>query len=213
MQIRTLPTPLLSSDMYLICENGHVIIVDPYPFAQLELPPESVVDYIFLTHEHYDHISGTNALRERFRCPVVCGEVCSKRLPDPRKNFSHYFTAYAALQTGETVPEELLPVQDYAACADESFQGSREILWQGHRFVLTETPGHSPGSICILLDEKVLFSGDTLLPSGKQMTRFPDGSLAQYETYALPYLRSLPPDVLVYPGHYEAFRLGDCPLS
>lgn len=216
MQIHTLPTPLLSSNMYLICEDDHVIVIDPYAFEKLAIQPRDTVkhvDYIFLTHEHYDHISGTNALRERFRCPVICGASCSGRLPDSTKNFSRYFNAFAALQTGDAVPEELLPIQEYTTHADESFRENKEILWQGHHFELTETPGHSPGSICILLDKKILFSGDTLLPGGEQITRFPDGSSAQYEQYALPYLRSLPPDVLVYPGHYKAFRLGDRPLG
>lgn len=214
MKIERYVTPLLDSNMYVIAEDDHCIIIDPYfnPAAEL-LITDLTTDFMLTTHEHYDHISGINALRERYHCPVISGAVCAERLPDPKRNFSHYFRAYVSLQSAEKVPEELLPTEEYITYADESFQGKKDFLWQGHRIELTETPGHSPGSICILLDKKFLFSGDTLLLGGRQMTRFPDGSRSQYEQNARPYLQALPPDVLVYPGHYDAFYLKDCAIN
>lgn len=212
MEIKRYETPLLKSNMYLIHENGRGILLDPYDDLSASDAIESMVervDYIILTHEHYDHISGTNALRQRFQSPVLCGGACGERIRNATHNFSRYFNAYVSLQTGETVPEEFLPEEEYVTAADEVFTDYLELSWWGHRLELKETPGHSPGSICILLDRKFLFPGDTLLPGGKQLTRFPDGSRLQYEQYALPYLRSLPHDILVYPGHYGSFYLNE----
>lgn len=214
MTILTFQTPYLCSNMYLLAENGHGLIIDPCEdaafCAQID-EKEQKIDRILLTHEHYDHISGTNALRERFDCPVLCGAVCAERIQNSVDNFSHYFQAYASLQTGEAVPENLTIDESYTTHADESFSGERELLWQGHCLLLRETPGHSPGSSCILLDGDALFSGDSLLPGGQAMVRFPGSSKRQYENVALPWLQSLSPEITVYPGHYGSFRLGDHP--
>lgn len=208
MKVQKFATPLLSSNMYLLTENSRGIIIDTYDGFTSEIAGGcNAIDYILLTHEHYDHISGTNALRERYRCPVVCSEACGQRIQNSTHNFSRYYEAYAAVQTGELMPDDLPAVDEYFTHADEVFLGQKTIAWQGHELVLTETPGHSPGSICILVDGKLLFSGDTLLRGDVAVTRFPGGSRRKYEHIALPYLRGLPGDTMVYPGHYEAFKL------
>lgn len=208
VQIWAFVTPLLSSNMYLLSENRRGIIIDPYDGFTSEISGEcDTVDCILLTHEHYDHISGANALRERYGCPVVCSEVCGERIQNSTHNFSRYYEAYAAVQTGEPISENLPPVEEYFTHADETFSGQRTIAWQNHELVLTETPGHSPGSVCILVDGEVLFAGDTLLHDGVAVTRFPGGSRRQYEQVAVPYLRGLPEETMVYPGHYGPFKL------
>lgn len=210
MRVQKFATPLLSSNMYLLTENGRGIIIDPYDGFPSEIARAcNTVDYILLTHEHYDHISGANALREKYGCPVVCSEVCGQRIQNSTHNFSRYYEAYATVQTGEPVREDSLPVGEYFTYADTVFSGQKTLIWQGHELALTETPGHSPGSICILVDENLLFSGDTLLKGNVAVARFPGGSRRQYEQIALPYLQGLPNGTLVYPGHYDAFQLGE----
>ena len=62
MKIRRFDSGILSSNMYLIEENGHAIVVDP---ARNTLPGNNlIVDLLLVTHEHYDHICGLNNLRE-----------------------------------------------------------------------------------------------------------------------------------------------------
>lgn len=214
MNVAAFPTPFLKSNMYLLHENGRGILIDPYDDSSFCMQIEQsvkAVDYIILTHEHYDHISGTNALRTRYHSRVLCGSECGDRIRDATYNFSRYFNAYVSLQTEEHVPEESLPTEDFTTFADETFADRHVLLWQGHRLELRETPGHSPGSICVLLDGTALFSGDSLLPSGKAMVRFPGGNRRKYEEETLTYLRSLPRDITVYPGHYAPFLLGDHP--
>lgn len=214
MTILSFATPLLSSNMYLLVENRRGIIIDPYDapeFVRQVSEACDSVDYILLTHEHYDHISGSNALRERYGCPVLCSEICGQRIRNPAQNLSRYQEAYMTMQTGEPVSEDLLPIEEYVTYADKIFSGQQELLWEGHTVQLTETPGHSPGSICILVDGKLLFSGDSLLADGVAITRFPGGSRKQYEQITLPYLRGLSRDIPVYPGHYGVFRLGEHP--
>ncbi len=64
---------------------------------------------------------------------------------------------------------------------------------------LVATPGHTPGSQCFLLDDK-LVSGDTLFLDGCGRTDFPGSSPEQmYES--LQALAKLPGQTVVYPGH------------
>lgn len=171
MRVLQFATPLLASNMYLLTENSHGIVIDPYDGFAAQIAEEcQEIDYILLTHEHYDHISGANALRERYGCPVVCSEACGRRIRNSAHNFSRYYEAYAAIQTGEPLPAGLPPVAECFTYADE------------------------------------VFSGDTLL-GDVTVTRFPGGSGRQYKEIALPYLKKLPGETLVYPGHYKAFPL------
>lgn len=200
--------------MYLLVENGRGVILDPFysnEHVESILAVSPIIDYIILTHEHYDHISGTNALRELFHCPVLCSGICAERIQNPAYNLSRYEETYLGLQTGESFPKELLPIEDYIAQADETFFGEKAVRWQDHKLVLTETPGHSPGSICILLNEDKLFSGDSLLMNNAFATRLPGRNKSKYKQITQRYLSALPPEVLVYPGHYESFHLWEHP--
>ena len=78
-----------------------------------------------------------------------------------------------------------------------------------HKIFLKETPGHSKGSICILVDEKILFSGDTLVTGHETILRLPGGSKKDFAGITLPYLESLDREIMVYPGHGEPQKLAE----
>ena len=67
------------------------------------------------------------------------------------------------------------------------------------RIQVIHTPGHTPGSICLLIG-KHLFSGDTLFPGGPGATRTPEAFREIVQTITT-RLFPLPDDTLVYPGH------------
>lgn len=195
--------------MYVISHEREAIVVDPYWDEEIKrffLQNFDTVKYVLLTHEHYDHISGVNSLSNYYHSSVVCSEICSNRIIDPALNLSSYFEDYCSLQMGECI-QEGLEVGEYRCSASQTFQGHTEISWKGHKLFLRETPGHSPGSICILMDERVLFSGDTLLLEHSMVSRSPGGSKKKFLKETLPFLLNLPSECLVYPGHYQSFRL------
>jgi len=61
------------------------------------------------------------------------------------------------------------------------------------------TPGHTPGSICLLVDG-VLLSGDTLFPGGPGRSDTPE-ALREMIASITSKLLVLPDDTAVYPGH------------
>ena len=75
------------------------------------------------------------------------------------------------------------------------------------------TPGHSADSICLLVNDKKLLTGDTLLVGSVGSTAMAGGdSKSMYDSLFNKLLR-LEDDVEVYPGHYRGARpsstLGD----
>jgi glyoxylase-like metal-dependent hydrolase (beta-lactamase superfamily II) len=68
------------------------------------------------------------------------------------------------------------------------------------------TPGHTPGSICLLVGN-ILISGDTLFAGGPGRTQSPE-HLRQIVQSIVEKLLVLDDDVLVHPGHGESTTIG-----
>lgn len=75
------------------------------------------------------------------------------------------------------------------------------------RLELIHTPGHTPGSTCILTGNH-LFSGDTLFPGGPGATRSAEG-FKQIVSSITSKLLTLPDDTNVYPGHGDDTTIGN----
>lgn len=204
MEIKQYVSLALNSNMYVLKENNRSIIIDPCVDTEWG---SSQVDWIILTHEHYDHISMANTIREKYNCPILCGHICGERIVNSSGNFSRYFDALVALHNGRKRSGVKTP--DYICHADKTFCDTTAIMWEEHEIILTETPGHSPGSICVIFDNSVLFSGDSLIPANETVIRFPGGNEKDFINKTIPYLQSLPENTVVYPGHYGSFRLWD----
>jgi glyoxylase-like metal-dependent hydrolase (beta-lactamase superfamily II) len=63
------------------------------------------------------------------------------------------------------------------------------------------TPGHTPGGICIIVDNEALLTGDTLFIGDCGRTDLPGGNLAQMYASLHEKIMKLPDELIVYPGH------------
>lgn len=208
------PFEPIDARMYLLMIKKDALLVDPSENRKAaEFLRKKNVKHItvILTHEHYDHISGVNYFREHFDCSVYCTKICAESILNPRKNLSRYFEALFC-----THPEEIqqlihsLNIRPYSCRADYSFsEDTTNFSWAEHTVKLVATPGHSPGGLCIVFDDKVLFTGDSLLGDGRTVTRLPGGNqlLFKQKTYVL--LETLNPEIFVLPGHGEPGQLGN----
>ena len=198
---------LIDERTYVISGGEGAIVIDPHEEDGLisYLRGENKIA-VFLTHEHYDHIGAVNQLIKKYHCKIVSSRICAERLKDPRKNMSAYFDALMELH-GTSEPGEKAPLYS-VPCVDIMFEGQDDFLWREIPFRLTETPGHSPGSICIRSDTCV-FTGDSLIRDTPVITRSPGGSRKDYQRITEPYLLNLPKDITVYPGHGFPFQIGE----
>lgn len=190
---------------YVICEGKDVLMIDAIWTQELDeflesRDPDNV--QIILTHEHIDHIYGVNHYRELYNCQVMCSRKCSELITDCKTNFAMY---QPIIFENRFIDYDVSGVNaDYSCYADTFFDNSIQYEWNSHVVYMKETPGHSKGSICIVVDDKILFTGDSLLLRNKIITKIPGGSKKAYLEITKPYLESIKDDVIVYPGHGES---------
>lgn len=209
MEIKRYISGAFTVNSYFIEENGRLLVIDPVltDEARKELEHHPV-DFAILTHEHYDHICSVNEINDKKWFTIYCGQAALSALKDPRKNLSHY--AEFLLEYIPFVTKKVkMAIADYSCECDHILHDGQALSWQGHELFIKETPGHSKGGICILLDGKYLFSGDTIFKSFETAVKLPGGSRRDYQEITLKWLDSLPSDTIVYPGHLEQFLLRD----
>lgn len=191
---------------YVLSTGGASIVIDPNNYAQIKAAlGENRLDYIILTHEHFDHIMAVNALKDDYGAPLVAQSNTSLNITSPLKNlsrFSGYLMELMNVKAGAKVDEISLQR------ADIEFNESLELCWQGFKISLFHTPGHSDGSSCILINDW-LFCGDSLFSHTE--TSFIGGARARrvYERKSVPFFSSLDKNMRVFAGHYDSFLLKD----
>lgn len=178
-------------------KGDNCIIVDPGSNSELELfefIDKEVLSpqYIILTHEHFDHCWGVNALVHRFHIPIICSQLCAEAIKYEKRNCSVFYDNKEAFAiNSETV----------------SIESIGYILGFGEHLIrFINTPGHSDASISFIIDS-FLFTGDTLIKDERTVTKLPTGSVKKLKE-SLELLFSLQGNgYYVYPGHGESFLL------
>jgi glyoxylase-like metal-dependent hydrolase (beta-lactamase superfamily II) len=99
---------------------------------------------------------------------------------------------------------DMLPSYDLLLEDDDLLEVGRLRLRTIH------TPGHTPGSMCFLIEgSPVLLSGDTLFPGGPGNTATELGDFPTIiESIERRIFAPLPPDTLVLPGHGQDTKIG-----
>ena len=197
--------PLIHSNMYVVLCGSDALVVDPCLSEDaVALLQRSGVTRctILLTHEHYDHISGINQLRDHVSCTVICTEVCAQRMANPRRSHAAVFPAMFFPQGPEVVRQAAALFDTHYTCtADETYTDTMDLQWHGIPLHLVELSGHSPGSAAIEAAGTHVFTGDNLIPGTETLIRLPGGDKTVYLERVVPYLRRLAPSTVVLPGH------------
>lgn len=177
-------------------ETKECFIVDP-----ATCPPEFVsyiknagltVKAVLLTHGHFDHIMGLDALLKEFPVPVYAHEAERDVLESEQLNSS-------ASMLG----------QPYSFSGADYVTNRQELRIAGFEILVIYTPGHTIGGCCYYIEkEKALFSGDTLFHGSVGRTDLPTGSMGQLVSSVRDRLFVLPDDTKVYPGHMEETTIG-----
>ncbi len=195
MVIHQFINPYRYANTFVIeAENNQVILIDfgNYSlelFAQWLIKNNRVVKAVLLTHEHSDHCNGLQKLHDKYPFDLYCSQKCADNIKNSRQNFSYYIQELDTFELN-------LP----AIVVSEN----ETITIAGIPFTFTETPGHSPGGICIFSGNTV-FTGDTLLNNTKTPLSFPHSNRADYAKSVKKLLTFLKPGMVIYPGHEKPF--------
>jgi hydroxyacylglutathione hydrolase len=150
------------------------------------------VKQIVVTHAHIDHIAGALSLQALTGAPVLYNEG---DLP---------LVAMMDVQAGWLG----MATPDVAAPDGSLAHGDRFGVTGVHGTVL-QTPGHTPGSLCLYLpDQALLLAGDTLFAGSVGRTDLPGGDAATLLRSIYTHLLPLPSETRVIPGHGPATTIG-----
>lgn len=206
----------IDSNMYVIVEDGSALVVDPHVSEDvLALLKENKVTKIdiILTHEHPDHTSGVNWLQDEFGAKLICHEECAAYIADEYNNRPILISFILSIRDQENGTNEAenfnREFKSYVCHADIVFKENMLYKWNEHELKLIATPGHSKGSCCIILDDKLVFTGDSLIHNTPTITRFPGGSTKDYNNITLPFLKSLDKNMRVLAGHGDLSKIGN----
>jgi len=187
MLIKTLPVGMLGTNCYIVTDEATLkcVIIDPGGDSNTvleyiesnNLKPE----VIFLTHGHFDHYMGLEAVMDATGVPAYI----SKKDAAGGSQGNMY-----KLDDGGRL----------------KWFSEGDVFDIGDlKFTIMETPGHSPGSVTIKC-ESALFTGDTLFRDSCGRTDLSGGSMEEL-LKSLKRLSDLDGDYEVYPGHAESSTL------
>ena len=201
MIVQTLTVGPLECNCGIVAdERSHeAVVIDPgsdFDIIRKRLEQSGLKTKVILhTHAHLDHVGATAALQRWSHAPARV---------HPSDVFMIDMLNVQAAMIG-------LPPPEVAEFQDDLIDGA--IVDVGElRIEVLHTPGHSPGSVCLLVRSEsgsVLLSGDTLFHAGIGRTDLWGGDSAAIVQSIQSRLYTLDESLRVIPGHGEETTIGE----
>ncbi|MCH5165256.1 MAG: MBL fold metallo-hydrolase [Clostridiales bacterium] len=184
MEIFTLTLGYCATNTYIIIDSNEAIVVDPADdgeyIAEFITSHNAAIKYILITHGHFDHIGAARELQKRGA--LLYMSETDYNLVD----FENRNSIFCA------PPDKFL--------LDVAVHDGDAFTLIGHTFKVISTSGHTPGGVCYIMDDKTIFSGDTLFRLSIGRTDFAYGNRGDL-LMSIKKLYELPHDYEVLPGH------------
>ncbi len=194
MEIKCISTGIFGSNSYIVWENNEGVIIDAgvqdKEIMEFVKGNSIKVKYIILTHGHIDHIYYADSLRKQTAAKVIIHKNDNKALTNPLLNGTMLFGKATSFKE-----------------ADETVTDGDIITAGKLDFEVIHTPGHSSGSMCLKVSDK-LFSGDTLFYLAYGRTDLGDGNQDELDNSFRNKLLKLDDSIVVYPGHGNSTTIG-----
>ena len=178
------------TNCYLLWNDGHVMIVDPGAKAERIIQrideQNGIVDAIFVTHGHHDHIGAIDECVKRYNCPVYIHEVEAEVLSNPQYNLSY--------KSKDIIVKTKPKLIEFSEMNIGAFKVS-----------FMDAPGHSEGCAMMFWDE-YLFAGDVLFKQSIGRTDLYRGSNSKMMN-TLNEIKKLTQDYILCPGHGDTTTL------
>ena len=189
LQVKQIVNNIFTSNTWLLFDDCYdycwLVDIGDYEKVADALPPGMEVRGLLLTHTHFDHTYGINALHEAYpECRVYTAEYGKTALYDDKKNFSKYHEA-SFTYNGNDV--EVLN------------DGEQIEIYPGTILTTYATPGHCPSCLTYVL-KNWIFTGDAYIPGVKVVTKLPMGD-RNHAKQSIERIRALATNKIICPGH------------
>ena len=153
---------------------------------------------IFITHAHFDHYGSAAALRRATKAPVAVHREDAEAMADGLTPIGRARglgpLSQAALAVSQAIVRAPATPADLLLADGDCLPGLSALTRVVH------TPGHTPGSCCLLVDRQMAFVGDLITSTFRPRVQCRFATDWSQIPTSLARLQSLRP-ALVYPGH------------
>lgn len=201
MHIERIAVGPLDTNCFIVRDDsgGPALVIDPGDdFARIEaVMGQGELAAIVLTHGHFDHLGAVGALVESTGAPLLIHAADADGITTAQGTGGELFGFH----------EHISPPADRLLSDGDRIEAG--LL----NFTVLHTPGHTPGCICLLVEDSSggpshLFSGDTLFAGSVGRTDFPRGDARALKESVATQLAPLPAETIVHPGHGPDTTIG-----
>lgn len=197
MTIKVFNDNTIEQNAYLLVKGKDAIIIDPGFNGEAILEELRVLGVkltdVLITHGHFDHIRDLVLIGENHNFSIHIHEADASFLKDEEKNCARLFNSHF------TLPPTFKVITHRDGDVIEAL---------GERLIVFHTPGHTAGSVCYHLGER-LYTGDTLFQDGIGRTDLYSGSLKAIKISLARIRDGFSRATDIYPGHGPNAPLGD----
>jgi len=194
MKIKRFINNIFNSNTFLLYhnkENG-VWVIDPGSSSNelIEWMERKgfILNGIFLTHTHFDHIYGINDLQDEFTDVIIYASFYAKEgMMSERLNGSYYQEIPFTIKRSELIIVK---------------ENDKIQLWNDLTLRVLETPGHDRDCLSFQV-EKNLFTGDALIPGVKVHTKLKHSNKILAENSIKRIIEQFDNNIIIWPGHGE----------
>ncbi len=155
------------SNVFLLIYNGKNLLVDTspgfmWPVLERRLKKLNItsINYLILTHAHFDHAANSNRIRTKFKASVIIQQkearyLCTGR--NPHIGGTNFISGFIARYFANAA------FLNYEPClVDFKYDCTLDLNPYGFNATLLHTPGHTKGSSSLIVDNEIALAGDCM---------------------------------------------------
>ena len=197
MIIKRIVVGMIETNCYILLDEqtGKAAVIDPGFMSQglkkaIQSPEIKSVDYILLTHGHFDHIMGVYELKEMTGAKVAIHKNEKNCLESERYSLA----------------SQVMPGKQKGVKCDVELDDGMVINVGSLEVKVIFTPGHTTGGCCFLVGD-TLFAGDTIFAGSIGRCDLPGGDYRTLLNSINMLSKNLVGDYRVLSGHGEETTL------
>ena len=157
------------SNVFLLTNEEKNILIDTSPAYRWKKLEKNLmafgvqhIDYLVLTHTHFDHAANANRIKEKYGARVIVHKTEASFL-EKGENILPRGTNLLSQTIIRVMKNTFTRWFGYEPCTyDYVVDSVFDLKDFGFSACIIHTPGHTPGSISLIIDNEIALVGDTM---------------------------------------------------